>query len=82
MHKKRVSWPRALNRRTSLVTDSLPLMPIKVVVRELTRPDGVKVMARVPVYPPFSFAPTDTKKKEEPLRNKDDYYRNSGGDGD
>jgi hypothetical protein len=29
------------------------LEPIRYVERELTRPDGTKLRARVPVYPPF-----------------------------
>ncbi len=29
------------------------LEPIRVVERELTRPDGTKVVVEVPVYPPF-----------------------------
>jgi len=32
---------------------SAPLKPIRVVVRELTRPDGKKLKVEVPVYPPF-----------------------------
>jgi hypothetical protein len=32
---------------------SAPLKPIRVVVRELTRPDGKKLTVEVPVYPPF-----------------------------
>ncbi|MDJ0850570.1 MAG: hypothetical protein QNK04_19530 [Myxococcota bacterium] len=30
-----------------------PLEPIRVVERELTRPDGTKLVVKVPVYPPF-----------------------------
>ncbi len=30
-----------------------PLKPIRVVKRELTRPDGTKLTVDVPVYPPF-----------------------------
>ncbi|MDH3211768.1 MAG: hypothetical protein OEM05_04705 [Myxococcales bacterium] len=33
-----------------------PLTPIRVVERELTRPDGTKVKVKVPVYPPFRLA--------------------------
>jgi hypothetical protein len=29
--------------------------PIRVVVRELTRPDGKKMKVEVPVYPPFQL---------------------------
>jgi hypothetical protein len=32
-----------------------PLKPIRVVVRELTRPDGKKLKVEVPVYPPFQL---------------------------
>ena len=34
---------------------SAPLEPIRVVVRELTRPDGKKLKVEVPVYPPFQL---------------------------
>jgi len=34
---------------------SAPLNPIRVVVRELTRPDGKKLRVEVPVYPPFQL---------------------------
>jgi hypothetical protein len=37
------------------------LKPIRVVVRELTRPDGKKLRVEVPVYPPFQL-------EERPLR--------------
>jgi hypothetical protein len=30
-----------------------PLEPIRVVERELTRPDGTTLIVEVPVYPPF-----------------------------
>lgn len=30
-----------------------PLEPIRVVERELTRPDGTTLKVKVPVYPPF-----------------------------
>jgi hypothetical protein len=33
-----------------------PLEPIRVVERELTRPDGTTVKVQVPVYPPFRLA--------------------------
>ena len=32
-----------------------PLEPIRVVERELTRPDGTKLKVQVPVYPPFQL---------------------------
>lgn len=34
---------------------SVKLEPIRVVVRELTRPDGKKMKVQVPVYPPFEL---------------------------
>jgi hypothetical protein len=34
---------------------SAKLEPIRVVVRELTRPDGKKMKVQVPVYPPFEL---------------------------
>lgn len=33
--------------------ESEDLKPIRVVERELTRPDGTTVRVKVPVYPPF-----------------------------
>lgn len=42
-----------------------PLEPIRYVQRELTRPDGSKVRAKVPVYPPFQLnQPTAVKAGE------------------
>jgi hypothetical protein len=38
-----------------------PLKPIRVVQRELTRPDGTRVTVDVPVYPPFQL-----EKRPEP----------------
>jgi hypothetical protein len=35
------------------VVRGAPLEPIRVVERELTRPDGTRVRVKVPVYPPF-----------------------------
>jgi hypothetical protein len=55
---------------------SAPLKPIRVVVRELTRPDGKKLKVEVPVYPPFQLqepearaqrpAPGSTRSRKEP----------------
>jgi hypothetical protein len=47
------------NRRAKESHDAVraaPLEPIRVVERELTRPDGTKVKVQVPVYPPFQLA--------------------------
>jgi len=46
--KKQIE-PEEVDRRIH----SAPLEPIRVVVRELTRPDGKKLKVEVPVYPPF-----------------------------
>ena len=46
--KKQIE-PEQVDRRIH----SAPLEPIRVVVRELTRPDGKKLKVEVPVYPPF-----------------------------
>ena len=40
---------------------SAPLEPIRVVVRELTRPDGKKLKVEVPVYPPFKLEEGDER---------------------
>ena len=47
------------NRRAKESHDAVrgaPLEPIRVVERELTRPDGTKIRVQVPVYPPFQLA--------------------------
>jgi hypothetical protein len=47
------------NRRAKESPDAVraaPLDPIRVVERELTRPDGTKIKVQVPVYPPFQLA--------------------------
>ena len=45
------------------------LKPIRVVERELTRPDGTKVRVEVPVYPPFRLAERPPPKPE-PARGR------------
>ena len=42
---------------------SAPLKPIRVVVRELTRPDGKKLKVEVPVYPPFQLEEREERAK-------------------
>ena len=52
---------------------SAPLKPIRVVVRELTRPDGKKLKVEVPVYPPFKLeerGEAPPKPAPRPLRPK------------
>jgi hypothetical protein len=45
---------------------SAPLEPIRVVERELTRPDGTTLRVKVPVYPPFRLRePADAETKSE-----------------
>ena len=43
--------------------ESEPLEPIRVVERELTRPDGSTVRVRVPVYPPFRLKSRPPRKR-------------------
>jgi hypothetical protein len=46
------------NRQAKASHDAVrgaPLEPIRVVERELTRPDGTKIKVQVPVYPPFQL---------------------------
>lgn len=43
-----------------------PLEPIRVVERELTRPDGTTLKVKVPVYPPFRLRdPAEAKAESE-----------------
>ncbi len=49
------------NEAADLGIRGAPLEPIGVVERELTRPDGTKLIVKVPVYPPFEL-------KERPER--------------
>ena len=44
----------------------VPLEPIRVVKRELVRPDGTTVEVEVPVYPPFRLAGAREALREEP----------------
>ena len=50
------------------------LEPIRVVERELTRPDGTKLRVKVPVYPPFRLeerqAPPSEVRKRKPADKK------------
>ncbi len=47
-----------------------PLEPIRVVERELTRPDGSKLMVKVPVYPPFRLRQHTDAKRESDKKQK------------
>ena len=42
-----------------------PLEPIRVVKRELVRPDGTTIEVEVPVYPPFRLASGREAEREE-----------------
>ena len=44
---------------------SVPLEPIRVVERELTRPDGTTLTVKVPVYPPFRLREPAQEAKAE-----------------
>jgi len=50
--------------------EGAPLEPIKVVERELTRPDGTKLRVEVPVYPPFRLAERPPPPKAELRKQK------------
>lgn len=41
------------------------LEPIRIVVRELERPDGTTVAVEVPVYPPFRLKQRKTRRARE-----------------
>jgi len=63
---------------------SAPLKPIRVVVRELTRPDGKKLKVEVPVYPPFQLEEREEREKRGELptpgstrSRKEPKFRNS-----
>ena len=46
-----------------------PLEPIGMVERELTRPDGTKLVVKVPVYPPFKLEDR-SERTSEPRERK------------
>lgn len=50
--------------------ESEGLEPIGVVERELTRPDGTKVVALVPVYPPFRLKERPAGRAPAPARKR------------
>jgi len=63
---------RARDRRESVDNgdeiQSEPLEPVRVVERELTRPDGTTLRVKVPVYPPFQLkkrAPAKTARGDK-----------------
>jgi len=47
-----------------------PLEPIRVVQRELTRPDGTTVVVEVPVYPPFRLKERPAGRPPAPARKR------------
>jgi hypothetical protein len=49
-----------------------PLKPIRYVERELTRPDGTKLRAKVPVYPPFRLEDRPAPPAEPEGRKRPD----------
>ena len=49
---------RRSERQSEAVRDGIesePLEPLRIIVRELTRPDGTTLTVEVPVYPPFQL---------------------------
>jgi len=47
---------------------SEPLDPVRVIERELIRPDGTTMKVRVPVYPPFQLKQRPQAKPEKAAR--------------
>ena len=57
--------------------------PIRMVERELTRPDGTKIKVSVPVYPPFKLMPRAPGEVSKPpqkasLRSRQKRHRKTG----
>jgi hypothetical protein len=48
--------------------ESEHLDPVRVIERELIRPDGTTLMVRVPVYPPFQLKKRPPAKAEKAPR--------------
>ena len=60
-----------------------PVEPIRMVERELTRPDGTKIKVSVPVYPPFQLIPRAPGEVSKPpqkasLRSRQKRHRKTG----
>ena len=60
-----------------------PIEPIRMVERELTRPDGTKIKVTVPVYPPFRLSlksPADVAKppRKASFRARQKRHRKTG----
>ena len=63
------------NEGADLGIRGAPLEPIGVVERELTRPDGTKLIVKVPVYPPFKLEerperPPEPRERKAPRKKK------------
>jgi hypothetical protein len=63
------SQPNRDAKESGALVTGAPLEPIRVVERELTRPDGTKVKVQVPVYPPFQLG-TATAPQEPPAARR------------
>jgi len=58
----------ANGKQASSTSDSIQgerLHPVRVIERELTRPDGTTLKVSVPVYPPFRLKQRPPAKPEE-----------------
>lgn len=71
-NRRRVGKQRQPARTDASLVRCAPLEPIRVVERELTRPDGTKLRVEVPVYPPFRLPdrPASTAKSRKPSAKK------------
>ncbi len=63
------------NKGADLGIRGAPLEPIGVIERELTRPDGTKLIVKVPVYPPFKLEerperPSEPRERKAPRKKK------------
>jgi hypothetical protein len=56
------STARNLDARPARI-ESVPLKPIRKVIREIERPDGSMLRVEVPVYPPFKLKGESKSKK-------------------
>jgi hypothetical protein len=61
---RRAKDTTATDAEADVTTSGEELKPIRVVERELTRPDGTKVRVEVPVYPPFQLRERPPPKPE------------------
>jgi hypothetical protein len=66
--RKRNGTARNAEWTSDALVESEPLEPIRMVERELTCPDGTKLVVQVPVYPPFRLRDRSGQKLSESQR--------------